>query len=43
MQHPNKAVLKGTGTKKVLGSNDPGTMINENMYNPALERRLAYK
>lgn len=43
MQHPSKAVLKGTATKKVLGSNDPSTLINENMYNPALERRLTYK
>lgn len=40
MQYPNKAVLKGTAPKKILGSNDPSTQINENMYNPALERRL---
>ena len=27
----------------MLGSNDPVTQINENLYNPALERRLSYK
>jgi len=27
----------------MLGSNDPATQVNENLYNPALERRLLYK
>jgi len=40
---PNKAVLKGTAPTKILGSNDPSTQVNENMYNPALERRLLYR
>ena len=41
--YPNKQVIKGTAPTKILGSNDPATQINENMYNPALERRLQYK
>lgn len=41
--YPSKAVLKGTAPTKILGSNDPATQVNENMYNPALERRLLYK
>ena len=41
--HPSKQQIKGTAPQKILGSNDPVTQINENMYNPALERRLIYK
>lgn len=41
--YPSKAVLKGNAPQKILGSNDPATQINENKYNPALERRLTYK
>ena len=41
--NPNKQVLKGTAPTKILGSNDPATQVNDNMYNPALERRLVYK
>jgi len=41
--YPTKAVIKGTAPSKILGSQDPSTQINENMYNPALERRLKYK
>ena len=41
--HPRKDVIKETAPKKILGSHDPATQINENMYNPALERRLNYK
>lgn len=36
-------MIKGSSTPKILGSHDPSTSINETMYNPALERRLAYK
>ena len=42
-QFPTKATIKGTAPAKILGSNDPFTSINENMFNPALERRLSYK
>ena len=41
--YPNKAVLKGTAPSKILGSNDPATQVNDNLYNPSLERRLTYK
>ena len=40
---PAKQVLRGLAPPKMLGSNDPVTQVNENLYNPALERRLAYK
>ena len=36
-------MIKGSSPPKILGSHDPTTSINETMYNPALERRLAYK
>lgn len=42
-QFPTKAVLKGNAPQKILGSHDPATLVNENKYNPALERRLTYK
>jgi hypothetical protein len=41
--HPSKQQIKGTAPAKILGSNDPISQVNENMYNPALERRLHYK
>ena len=40
---PSKQVIRGQAPGKMLGSNDPVTQVNENLYNPALERRLAYK
>ena len=43
MQYPSKAVIKGNAPVKITGSQDPTTQINENGYNPALERRLNYK
>jgi len=41
--HPSKSVLKGTAPQKILGSIDPSSQVNDNMYNCALERRLSYK
>ena len=41
--NPSKSVLKGTAPSKILGSLDPASQVNENMYNCALERRLSYK
>lgn len=41
--NPNRQVLKGNSPQKIIGSLDPVTQVNENMYNCALERRLQYK
>jgi len=43
MNNPSKLAIKGNMPTKILGSQDPSTVINENGYNPALERRLSYK
>ena len=41
--NPSAKILKETAPVKITGSHDPATQINENFYNPALERRLIYK